>query len=71
MTTPRRSLKKIGSTSWVEEGGPAVDLVKAFEWTNDDQNQVGKYIAKDGMSSEDAATKWVEDNPDKVKAWLG
>ena len=64
-------LKKIASTSWVEEGSPAVDLVKNFEWTNDDQNTVAKYISKDGMSSDEAAAKWIEDNPDKVKAWLG
>ena len=68
---PETVLKKIASTKWVDEGGPAVDMIKAFEWTNEDQNLVGKYIAKDGMSSEDAAAKWVEDNPDKVKAWLG
>ncbi len=65
------TLKKIVSTSWVEEGSPAVDLVKNFQWTNDDQNTVAKYIAADGMSSEDAAAKWVADNPDKVDAWLG
>jgi len=68
---PETTLKKIGSTSWVKEGGPAVDMIKAFKWTNDDQNAVGKMIAKDGMSSEDAAAKWVEDNPDKVEAWVG
>jgi glycine betaine/proline transport system substrate-binding protein len=68
---PETILKKIGSTKWVEEGGPAVDLVKAFKWTNEDQNTVAKYIAKDGMSSDEAAAKWVEDNPDKVDAWLG
>ncbi len=67
---PETTLKKIVSTSWVEEGSSAVDLVKNFEWTNDDQNTVAKYIAKDGMSSEDAAAKWVEENPDKVEAWL-
>jgi glycine betaine/proline transport system substrate-binding protein len=68
---PETTLKKIVSTSWVEEGGPGVDLVKNFKWTNDDQNTVAKYIAKDGMSAEDAAAKWVEDNQDKVDAWLG
>ena len=59
----------MASTAWVKEGSPAVDLVKNFKWTNDDQNAVGKYIAKDKMSSEDAAAKWVEDNQDKVKEW--
>ncbi len=68
---PETTLKKILSTSWVEEGSPAVDLVKNFEWTNDDQNLVGKYIAKDGMSSDEAAEKWIAENKDKVDAWLG
>ena len=45
-------------------------LVKNFNWTNDDQNLVAKYIAEDKMSAEAAAKKWVEANPDKVKAWL-
>ena len=67
---PETTLKKIVSTDWVEKGSPAVDLVKNFKWTNDDQNLVGKYIAKDKMSAEDAAAKWVEDNQEKVDAWL-
>ena len=68
---PETPLKKIASTSWVDEGGPGVDLIKNFTWTNDDQNQVAAYITADKMSPEDAAAKWVEDNPDKVDAWLG
>ncbi len=42
-----------------------------FEWTNEDQNVVAGYIAADGMSPEDAASKWIEENQDKVDAWLG
>jgi glycine betaine/proline transport system substrate-binding protein len=68
---PETTLKKVASTKWVEEGSPAVDLVKNFKWTNDDQNIVAKYIAKDKMSSEAAAQKWIDANPDKVDAWLG
>ena len=49
----------------------AVDLVQNFTWTNEDQNVVAGYIADDGMSPEEAAAKWVEENPDKVEAWLG
>ena len=45
------------------------DLLKKFTWTNDDQNLVAKYIVADKMSPEDAAAKWVKDNPDKVQAW--
>lgn len=68
---PETVLKKIVSTEWVDEGSPAVDLVQNFEWTNEDQNQVASYIADDGMSPEDAAAKWVDENPDMVAEWLG
>ncbi|WP_448612669.1 ABC transporter substrate-binding protein [Modestobacter sp. URMC 112] len=67
---PDYELDKIVSASFAEENGPAFQLVENFTWTNDDQNIVAKYIAEDGMSSEDAAKKWVEENPDKVEAWL-
>jgi glycine betaine/proline transport system substrate-binding protein len=68
---PETPLKKIVSTTWAESGSTAVDLVQNFEWTNDDQNQVAAYITADKMSPEDAAAKWVEENQDKVDAWLG
>ena len=45
-------------------------LVKDFKWTNEDQNVVAKYIAEDGMDPEEAAEKWVNENPAKVEAWL-
>jgi glycine betaine/proline transport system substrate-binding protein len=68
---PETELKKVVSTSWADEGSPAVNLVKNFQWTNDDQNLVAKYISDDGLSAEDAAAKWLADNPDKVEEWLG
>ena len=67
---PETELQKIASTSWIEEGSPAVALLENMQFTNDDQNIVAKYISEDGMSPEDAAAKWVEENPDKVEAWL-
>jgi glycine betaine/proline transport system substrate-binding protein len=67
---PQYVLDKIVATDFAESASPAYDLVKAFEWTNDDQNLVAKYISEDKMDPEDAAAKWVEDNPDKVDAWL-
>lgn len=66
---PETPLNKIVSTSWVDEGGAGVELVRNFEWTNEDQNQVAAYIVSDGMSAEDAAAKWIDENPDKVAAW--
>ncbi len=67
---PPYDLDKIASKKFMDAGGPAADLVTNFEWTNDDQNLVAKYIAVDKMSPEDAAEKWVKENRDKVDAWL-
>jgi len=67
---PKTTLKKIVSTDWAKSDSTAVDLVRNFKWTNDDQNLVAKYIAEDGMSPEDAAAKWVSENADTVDAWL-
>ncbi len=64
-------LKKVASQEFMDSGSPAADLVKNWQWTNDDQNVVAAYITADKMSPEDAAAKWVEENPDKVEAWLG
>jgi glycine betaine/proline transport system substrate-binding protein len=68
---PPYKLNKLISTEFAESGSPAVDLIKNFEWTNEDQNLVSKYIAEDGMDPDEAAQKWIDDNPDKVDAWLG
>jgi glycine betaine/proline transport system substrate-binding protein len=67
---PPYHLNKLISTKFAKSGSPAVALVKNFHWTNDDQNLVAEYIAKDGMSPTAAAKKWVDANPDKVKVWL-
>lgn len=67
---PDYDLDKIVSKKFADANGPAYQLVKNFQWTNEDQNTVAKYIAEDKMKPEDAAKKWVEANPDKVKAWL-
>ena len=67
---PPYKLNKIVSTKFAKSGSPAYTLVKNFTWTNDDQNVVAGYIAKDKMTPEKAAKKWVDANPDKVKAWL-
>ena len=67
---PLYHLNKVVSSNFASSGSPAYTLVKNFTWTNADQNLVAKYIAEDKMSAEAAAKKWVEANPDKVKAWL-
>ena len=67
---PPYHLNKLIATTFAESGSPAVDLVKNFEWTNEDQNLVSSYIGQDEMSPDEAAQKWIDDNPDKVDAWL-
>lgn len=67
---PEFILDKIASADFMASGSPAADLVSNFTWTNEDQNQVALYIADEGMSQEDAAQKWMDDNPDKVDAWI-
>jgi glycine betaine/proline transport system substrate-binding protein len=68
---PVYNLNKVISKDFAESGSPAVDLVKRFKWTNDDQNLVAKYIAEDGMDPNDAADKWIAANQDVVNTWLG
>lgn len=63
-------LKKVASTKFMESGSPAATLAQNFQWTNEDQNLVAKYITADKMTPEDAAQKWIADNQDKVDAWL-
>ena len=67
---PPYNLNKVVSVKFANSGSPAWNLVKNFNWTNDDQNLVAKYIAQDKMTDDQAAKKWVDANPDKVKAWL-
>jgi glycine betaine/proline transport system substrate-binding protein len=68
---PVYNLNTVISKDFSESGSPAVDLVKRFKWTNDDQNLVAKYIAEDGMDPTAAADKWIAANQDKVDSWLG
>lgn len=67
---PKTELKKIVAKKFADSSSPAAAAIKAFKWTNDDQNVVAKYIAEDKMSADDAAAKWIKDNPDKVDAWV-
>jgi glycine betaine/proline transport system substrate-binding protein len=68
---PTYRLDKIVSKKFADSGSPAYELVKRFSWTNDDQNQVAKYIAEDKLTPDAAAEKWVNANRPKVDAWLG
>jgi len=67
---PPYVLNKIASSKFQAEGGPAFELIKNFNWTNADQNEVASYIAIDKMSNDEAAKKWLDANEATWKAWL-
>ncbi|TCO24819.1 glycine betaine/proline transport system substrate-binding protein [Kribbella steppae] len=68
---PPYDLDKVVSKKFADSGSPAYDLVKKFQWTNEDQNAVARSIAVDKLTPDAAAEKWVKENQSKVDAWLG
>lgn len=67
---PTYNLNKIVASQFAQTNDPGYKLVKAFSWTNDDQNAVAKAITEDKVDPEKAAQQWVDANPQKVDAWL-
>ncbi|MFY1110441.1 MAG: glycine betaine ABC transporter substrate-binding protein [Methanosarcinaceae archaeon] len=45
-------------------------ILERFVWTHDDIQSVMMDI-ENGMAPEEAASKWVENNPEKVNEWIG
>ncbi|MCD4820846.1 MAG: glycine/betaine ABC transporter [Methanococcoides sp.] len=55
----------------LEEDMPEVyDVLTRFHWTHEDIQSVMSDM-ENGMAPEDAAAKWIENNPEKVNEWLG
>jgi glycine betaine/proline transport system substrate-binding protein len=67
---PKTVLMKLASKKLMDSGSPFATLLTNWQWTNDDQNSVAADIEA-GMTPEEAAKKWIDANPDKVKAWVG
>jgi glycine betaine/proline transport system substrate-binding protein len=67
---PETPLNKIIRVGFSNDGGAAAQMIKNFNWTNADQNQVAEYITNEGMTPEAAAQKWVDGNEAKWKAWI-
>ncbi len=67
---PETVLKKLATKKLMDSGSVFATIVKNFNWTNADQNAVAADI-EGGMDAAAAAQKWIDANPDKVKAWLG
>ncbi len=67
---PPYNLDKIASKAFADANSKAYQFIKNFQWSNDDQNIVAGYIARDGMTDDAAAKKWLDANEAKWKAWL-
>lgn len=67
---PTYRLDKVLRSQFAESGSPAVALIRAFQWSNQQQNEVARMIAQEGMSPEEAAKTWIAANPSVVQGWL-
>ncbi|HHW92710.1 MAG TPA: glycine/betaine ABC transporter, partial [Firmicutes bacterium] len=54
----------------LEEDDPVLyEFLDNFSWTPEDMSEV-MVMVEDGMTPEEAASRWVNDNRDKVAEWL-
>ena len=67
---PPYLLDKIVSADFAKNGGRAYELVRNFNWTNDDQNAVANDIVNNRLTPEQAAKKWVEANKIVWQDWI-
>jgi len=67
---PDTPLQKYLNADFAKKGGEAAEFLKRFRWSTEQQNQVAKWIAGDGMSSEAAAAKWAKENRSTWEKWL-
>jgi glycine betaine/proline transport system substrate-binding protein len=63
-------INKLFSKEFAASGSPAYDVLKAMKLTNEDQEEVAKAIAGDKEDPDQAGQAWVEENREKVDAWL-
>jgi glycine betaine/proline transport system substrate-binding protein len=63
-------IQKLFSKDFAESGSPAYPVLRRMKLTNKDQDSVAKAIAGDKEDPDEAGQKWVEENADKVDAWL-
>ena len=67
---PETPLRKFIRAEFEQNLGPAAQMIKNWQWTNEDQNQVADMITNQNMTPEQAAEKWASENEAKWKAWI-
>ena len=70
-TTRRTTSNKIVSTKFADSGSPALHAGQELQ-VDQRRPEPGRQVHRRGQddADDDAAKKWVDANPDKVKAWL-
>jgi glycine betaine/proline transport system substrate-binding protein len=63
-------LKKAGSKALMEKWPMATEILKKVNFTNPQIAAAAAMVDVDGMTPEDAASKWVKENEATWKAWL-
>jgi len=63
-------LDKIENRKFAYSGSPAAELIKKFNWTNDDQNQVARDITDGGLTPDQAAKKWLDMHRATWQKWM-
>jgi glycine betaine/proline transport system substrate-binding protein len=63
------ALDKVASKQFAYSGSPAYELIKNFQWTNADQNQVAGDITNK-MPDDAAAKKWLDAHTKVWQAWM-
>ena len=63
-------LDKIARKAFVDSGTPAAELVKKFQWTNEDQNEVARDITVGKLTRDAAAKKWLDANRPTWAKWV-
>ena len=66
---PDMLVYKLASKDLYNSNSDFAKLVKNFNWSNEDQNQVSLDLVN-GVSPEDAAKKWIKSNENTINKWL-
>jgi glycine betaine/proline transport system substrate-binding protein len=67
---PEDVLFKAVNADMSEESPVSYDFLSNFQMENEWQDEITFLIDEEGMSAEDAAAQWIEENEDAWQAWL-
>jgi glycine betaine/proline transport system substrate-binding protein len=63
-------LSIVSRLGFSEEHPEIASFLDGFEWSVDDVSQAMLYVSE-GLSADQAADRWMSENPDKVEEWRG